>query len=103
MSTDDLPSKNMKDWWIFSEGKKDKLHSSLLPEEQGKWLIFVKRDEIDDIWNVIKDADESGKLGTGAKVSTKKASEKSPTSSKDNTHVICDILRTVMMRKTLWG
>ncbi|MFQ5975517.1 MAG: putative phosphothreonine lyase domain-containing protein [Candidatus Hydrothermarchaeales archaeon] len=89
MSNNDLPSQNITDWWIFTEGKKNQLHSKLLPEEQGILLIFVERDKIDKIWEIIKNADESGELGTGAKVSTKKATEQSPTSTDKNRHVIC--------------
>ena len=36
----------------------------------GKWLVFVHIDEVDELWDEIKQATESGKLGHASKVAT---------------------------------
>jgi len=45
----------------------------------GKWLIFVKKENTNNVWNIIKEATENGKLGPISKVSA----------STQKTHVIC--------------
>ncbi len=52
----------------------------------GKWLVFVGRDNVDDVWSKIAQAVKKGALGSSAKVSTAKpnANAKDP-----STHVIC--------------
>jgi hypothetical protein len=52
----------------------------------GKWLIFVNRNKVDEIWAKIKLAVEEGKLGNIAKVSTAKPR---PTAANRDEHVIC--------------
>ncbi len=52
----------------------------------GKWLIFIDRTQVDNIWARIKRATEEGKLGDGAKVSTAKTNPNSTDLSKN---VIC--------------
>lgn len=52
----------------------------------GKWLVFVDRTQVDDIWARIKRATEEGKLGAGAKVSTAKTN---PNSTDISKNVIC--------------
>lgn len=52
----------------------------------GKWLIFIDRTQIDNIWVRIKKATEEGKLGDSAKVSTAKTN---PNSTDPSKNVIC--------------
>jgi hypothetical protein len=49
----------------------------------GKWLIFVPRNQIDDVWQRVETAITHGKLGYCAKVSTAKKKSEKPD------HVIC--------------
>jgi hypothetical protein len=55
-------------------------------ERSGKWLIFVSRNDVDEVWHKIKIALEKGELGETAKVSTAKPN---PNSKNPSTHVIC--------------
>lgn len=52
----------------------------------GKWLIFINRRAIDEVWSIIKDATEAGGLGTDAKVATKIQADMY---SERNSHLIC--------------
>ena len=54
----------------------------------GKWLVFVSRENVDEVWEKIRNATEAGRLGTGSKVSTAKPSRLSSDPAK-RTHVIC--------------
>jgi len=75
----DIPSKNTRDYWIYTERKNGEY-----PEHSirgGKWLIFVNSHNIDWIWKKIRVAVESGKLGGIAKTATAKIPSK--------TRVIC--------------
>jgi hypothetical protein len=40
-------------------------------DREGKWLLFLPVDEIDQLWETIKVAVEAGRLGPAAKVSPK--------------------------------
>lgn len=50
----------------------------------GKWLIFVPPEYVDEIWDRVKKATETGKLGISAKVSTAW-----PSAYESQDHVIC--------------
>lgn len=78
------PSNERREYWLFAERKVGSypVHT----ERGGKWLIFVSSDEVDEVWQKIKQAVEEGKLGNTAKVSTAKPNPNSTDSSK---HVIC--------------
>lgn len=52
----------------------------------GKWLLFVKREVVDEVWARILTAVEAGLLGSQAKVSTARPN---PNASNPTTHVIC--------------
>lgn len=51
----------------------------------GKWLIFIERNQIDEMWGEISSAIKIGKLPYDAKVATAKQSPL----RKNTTHVIC--------------
>lgn len=65
------------------------VHSHLFDREKikhsdmGKWLIFTTRDQINQVWDLIRFNTESGKLGPCSKVSTYNPSRP------DAHHVIC--------------
>lgn len=92
---DIYPSTYKNDYWIdaFAPGYRE--YERTLAEDyeskgsqlkSGKWLVYVKRDNVDEVWQEIKEAVEDGALGIAAKVST---ALPSPLSTKSNTHVIC--------------
>jgi hypothetical protein len=39
-------------------------------ERSGKWLLFVSNDDVDEVWNRIKAATETSRLGCEAKAAT---------------------------------
>ena len=77
------PSEVMDSYWIYATRKQGTYpeHS----ENGGKWLIFVPRQQIDEVWNKIRSATEQGHLGSSAKVSTARPNPNAVNSKK----VIC--------------
>ncbi len=102
------PSNETKDSWLFAENQNDKIIYPKSTENSGKWLVFVQRNEADEIWNSIKLSIENGELGNAAKISSS-----SPQSIAFNprNHVICvythdwtdkeDVLRIRQKLRTL--
>ena len=78
------PSEVREVHWIYAFRKKGEYPEST--SKSGKWLIFVDRKDVDEVWRRIKDAVEEGKLGNKAKVSTAKPKPKYYDEKK---HVIC--------------
>lgn len=77
------PSKITTEYWIYA----DVLGEGCYQDGQtyvGKWLIFVRRGSVDEVWGRIRQATETGKLGIAAKVSTSR-----PSGYKPPAHVIC--------------
>jgi predicted RNA-binding Zn-ribbon protein involved in translation (DUF1610 family) len=62
-------SKEVKEPWIYAD-RRNKDEYPAYTERSGKWLIFLKRNEADEMWAKIKAAVEEGKLGSAAKIST---------------------------------
>ncbi|HEC40966.1 hypothetical protein LCGC14_0871550 [marine sediment metagenome] len=98
-----IPSSYTEDYWIyaFSPTNKGEEISSLQLRlkkkvemmknnrlRTGKWLCFVSRKRVDEMWNKIKQATEKGLLGIESKVSTAKPKNVKIRHEKD-THVIC--------------
>lgn len=52
----------------------------------GKWLLFVDRANIDEVWDKIVPAVKEGRLGPEAKVST---AESNPLTKRPSKHVVC--------------
>jgi hypothetical protein len=84
-SNEDLrPSQVTDVFWLSArreEGEYPK-HSQL----GGKWLIFVPMDQVDAVWETIKQATRVGMLGGSAKVATAKPN---PNASNSDEKVIC--------------
>lgn len=80
------PSEVVDKYWMYSVNES---YEFKLPREErrsGKWLLFDKVDEIDSMWEVIREATASGLLGPSSKVSTSKENK----NAKDrHTRVIC--------------
>lgn len=80
------PSKITSRYWLHAERRKGKYPDLTASFNGGKWLIFIPIQQIDEIWQRIKQATEDGKLGGAAKVSTAKLN---PNTKNQNTKVIC--------------
>ena len=77
------PSKITTEYWIYADG----LGEGCYQDGQtyvGKWLIFVRRGSVDEVWGRIRHTTEVGQLGIAAKVSTSR-----PSGYKSPDHVIC--------------
>jgi Domain of unknown function (DUF1917) len=78
------PSKETGAYWLYAEGLK-RSH----PEptgRSGKWLVFCKPEEIDEIWTKVKRAVAAGNLGRTAKCSTRKGPVRPTGSARDRHH-----------------
>src|SRR5271157_4642447 len=78
------PSEVTDRYWLYAHRKKGTYPEAT--SNNGKWLIFVKKDEIDGVWSKVRDAVEDGRLGSNAKVSTMKPN---PNAQDPDTKVIC--------------
>lgn len=82
--SDAKPSEITEVYWIYAERRKGKYPESTL--RSGKWLVFVDKKDVDEVWDKIKKAVEEGKLGSDAKVATAKPN---PLATNPNNRVIC--------------
>jgi len=78
-----LPSEVTDSYWITTSSNKPYSKSTI---HVGKWLIFVDKKEIDEVWKKIRNATENGVLGSDSKVSTMKPN---PNSTNSSEGVIC--------------
>jgi len=78
------PSQVVEGYWTFARRKRGSY--PLATERSGKWLLFVPRDQIEDVWSKVKRALEEGRLGNTAKVATARPN---PNASEPGNHVIC--------------
>ncbi len=78
------PSQVTDVYWLTAERRKGKYPKATA--RSGKWLIFVRNDEVDEVWAMISEAVREGKLGNRAKVSTAKPN---PLSRDPARHVLC--------------
>src|SRR3972149_10781392 len=80
------PTEDIENFWVFATGIGNGVEGY-----EGKWLIFVSRDNVDGVWHKIKDATEKGLLGIRSKVSTIRQSSAYGENSggKERGHVIC--------------
>jgi len=77
------PSRITTEYWIYADG----LGKGCYQDGQtyvGKWLIFLPRGRVDEVWERIRQATEARQLGIAAKVSTS-----CPSGYKPQDHVIC--------------
>ncbi len=78
------PLKMADAFWIVA-GSRAREYPSSTPRS-GKWLLFVSRSEVDEIWEKVRRALEEGKLGASAKVSTARPN---PNATDPENHVVC--------------
>lgn len=60
------PTQETNEFWIQAHGRSDKTKAP------GKWLLFVNKKEVDDVWHKIRQETIEEKLGCSSKVSTKR-------------------------------
>lgn len=77
------PSKNEEEYWIGDVVESDYPEHT---ERGGKWLIFVRFEELDDWWKKIKSLLHENKLGASAKTATAKPN---PNANDPKYKVIC--------------
>lgn len=71
--------------WLYAHRQQGS-YPEATEEGSGKWMVFVPREQIDNVWLIIAEAIRQGKLGNSAKVSTARPN---PNSTNQNDHVIC--------------
>lgn len=77
------PSIEREEYWLWADaptGYPDPTN------RQGKWLLFVRREHVDEIWSKVIQALHERRLGASAKVSTARPNANAVNSNK---HVIC--------------
>ena len=66
------PTSENHEFWIQANGRLKQGHSSWNTGGPGKWLLFVNKRNIDDVWKLIRQETLDENLGSSSKVSTKK-------------------------------
>jgi len=82
------PSISTEGYWKMAICKRQRGHYPTAKPKSGKWLIFVDRKNVDEVWAKVKTATEENKLGRLSKVSTAKSKPADLGYEKDR-HVIC--------------
>jgi len=83
ISNNDKPSEVTDRYWLEAFRKKGHYRNKTV--NSGKWLVFVKVEELDETWERIKKATEDGKLGDRSKTGTMKPNPH----AKSRAKVIC--------------
>ena len=78
------PSQVLDEYWLMVISKKRMNAPST--DRTGKWLLFVPVSEVDEVWDRIRQATESGLLGVASKVSTARPNPNARDASKK---VVC--------------
>lgn len=78
------PSEVTEIFWIYAVN--NNLSYPVNTPRSGKWLIFVPKIYIDQVWKTIKSSIERGELGNSAKISTAKPN---PNAKDPGKGVIC--------------
>lgn len=82
-----VPSTTTCKYWLWVHSLVDNNYPNHT-KKGGKWLIFVDKDSVDEVWSTVKEYTERGFLGKSSKVSTAKFGETKLVNSKDS-FVIC--------------
>ena len=75
------PSKTTQTYWIVQDAP-GSAPEAIEDEAAGKWLIFQEPDQVDEVWEKVRDATVALTLGISAKVSTVKPNPASRDSRK---------------------
>ena len=67
-SDEELPSQVTDRYWVYAYRQTGNYPRATI--NSGKWLVFVKLDELDETWLKIKKSVEEGRLGNSAKAAT---------------------------------
>lgn len=65
-----LPSQETNRFWLFANNSNDRRRID--PNLTGKLMLFIKKEQLDNTWLIIKDATEKGLLSYNSKCSTAK-------------------------------
>ena len=79
------PSIERKEYWIWA-GRRSEESYPPPTNRQGKWLLFVRREAVDEVWAKTVRVLHQGRLGSVAKVSTARPNANTANPSK---HVVC--------------
>ncbi|MHC1627065.1 MAG: putative phosphothreonine lyase domain-containing protein [Methanoculleaceae archaeon] len=77
------PTRTTQMYWIVQDAPGSE-REAIDSDMAGKWLIFIEKDKVDELWRKIRDATCMGRLGIAAKVSTAKPNP----DSRDDRYVI---------------
>ena len=80
------PSLNVEEAWLKAVALNAPAKAGAY---EGKWMPRVPAASVDEIWSRVVEATRAGRLGIGAKVSTRFSNRFSPRSEGADTHVIC--------------
>jgi hypothetical protein len=64
----DNPSQVTDRFWLYAYRQQGEYPEPT--ERGGKWLLFIPIEQVDEVWEIIKQAVEEGRLGGIAKVAT---------------------------------
>lgn len=66
------PTQEGSEFWIQADGKSYRSCAETANGGSGKWLLFVNKSDVDNIWQRIRQETVDEKLGSSSKVSTKR-------------------------------
>ncbi len=75
------PSTYYDDVWLWARAPRGKIPKERGIPKSGKWMVWISKANVDEIWQRIKKSVEKGELGIAAKVATAKQSQ--------SVHLIC--------------
>ena len=78
-----MPSQVTDLYWISADRERGRYPAPTA--RGGKWLVYLRREYVDEVWLKIRDAVRNGRLGSSAKCSTAMPNPNATSSS----HVIC--------------
>jgi len=71
-----IPTKTTLIYWIVQDAP-EAVSGERDDEKEGKWLIFLTDDRVDELWRKVRNATAAGELGISARVSTAKPNPES--------------------------
>jgi hypothetical protein len=78
------PSNIFDQYWLYAHNKTNNI--TIQDSFVGKWMLFVLNNDMDNIWDIIKNETENGNLGISSKIATMK---NNPNTLNNSYKVIC--------------
>ena len=69
------PSAYRDDDWLWARAPRGSVSREGGIPKSGKWMVWISKVNVDEIWQKIKESVEKGELGIAAKVATAKQSQ----------------------------